>query len=251
MPYIITIHGSDVPGYNPHRFKLTHKFTKPIWNAIVKNSSIVTSPTNDLKNLFLRNKVYRKVSIIPNGFCLDKFTFQKKKKKILLISRLFERKGFQYFLEAVKNMDLDYEINIVGDGPYKNELEKRAKLCNSKINFLGWLNNNSREIKNLYETSSIFVFPSEAENFPIVLLEAMAAGMAIITTNIGGCPEVVGDTTLLIKPRNSQDIKEKLEILMNDENLVCGLGIKAKKRLKNCFSWEKITKEFLSIYNSV
>lgn len=167
------------------------------------------------------------------------------------MSRLFEFKGFQYFLEAIKDIDVDYEINIVGEGPYKETLVQKAKDLKVKVNFIGWLDNTSPELKNLYETSSIFVFPSIAENFPTVLLEAMAAGCAIITTDDSGCPEVVGDAALLVRPKNSEDIMSALGRLITDDKLRNELLFNSRKRVQKNYTWEKVSKHYINIYNNI
>ena len=110
---------------------------------------------------------------------------------------MFKRKGIQHFFNAVEGLSLDYEIHIVGDGPYLDELKGMAKVLTTPIIFHGFLKNKSKEFVNLMESSRIFVFPSESENFPVVLLEAMDAGMGIITTKDTGCEEVVGNAALL------------------------------------------------------
>lgn len=253
IPYIITSHGSDVPGHNPNRFSFQHKLLKPCWKKIVQNAEQVVTPSNYLKSLILESVDTDNVIIIPNGFDVNSLNFnpKKKEKKILLLSRLFEFKGFQYFLDAIRDINTDYEINIVGEGPYSETLIKKAKLIKSNINFVGWLDNNSKQYKELYETSSIFVFPSSAESFGVVLLEAMSSGCAIITTNSSGCSEVVDDVALLVRPRSSDDIRDALVKLVNDDKLRNELAFKARKRVEENFTWKNIAKQYVNVYENV
>ncbi|MCD4675098.1 MAG: glycosyltransferase family 4 protein [Desulfobacula sp.] len=250
LPYIITSHGSDVPGHNPDRFSFQHELLKPFWRLIVKNAERVITPSNYLKNMVLKSADTDNVVVIPNGFDINSFNFNPKKKetKILLVSRLFEFKGFQYFIDAIKDVDLDYEVNIIGEGPYKEVLVQKTKPMKNNINFLGWLDNKSIAFKELYETSSIFVFPSLSENFPTVLLEAMASGCAIITSDVAGCPEVVGDAALLVKPKHSDDIRNALMELINSDKLRCDLGFKARERVVENFTWKQIAQSYVNIY---
>ncbi|KAB2945332.1 MAG: 1,2-diacylglycerol 3-glucosyltransferase [Candidatus Methanoperedens nitroreducens] len=252
IPYIITSHGSDVPGHNPNRFSIQHELLKPFWRKIVQNAECVVTPSKYLKDMILKNVDTDNVTVIPNGFDIGSFNFdpKKKEKKILLVSRLFEFKGFQYFLDAIEDMDIDYEINIVGEGPYKEALVQKAKDLKVKVNFIGWLDNKSVELKKLYETSSIFVFPSTAENFPTVLLEAMAAGCAIITTDVCGCPEVVGDSALVVRPNSSENIRNALNKLISNDRLFNEFGNKARQRLEEKFNWKKVAKQYENIYKS-
>jgi len=252
IPYIITSHGSDVPNYNPDRFGIQHKLLKPLWNEIVQNARCLTSPTNYLKNLILKNsdnKNYdKKIKVIPNGIHPENFTPKKKERKILVVTRLFERKGVQYVIDAMKDIK-DYELVICGDGPYKAKLEQQISELNvDNIHLLGYVS--YERLKYEYETSSIFVFPSSAENFPVVLLEAMASGCAIITTNSTGCPEVVGDSALLIEPKNSKEIKNALFVL-NDDKLRNELSFKARQKVQEKYDWEKVAKQYEMIYEKV
>ncbi|MCM1987211.1 glycosyltransferase family 4 protein [Methanococcoides seepicolus] len=253
IPYIITSHGSDVPGYNPDRFGLQHKLLKPLWNTIVKNAACITSPTNYHKNLILENitnkEHWNKVKVIPNGIHPGNFVPKNKERKILVVTRLFERKGVQYVIEAMKDIK-NYSLVICGDGPYKKQLEMQISRLNvDNIDLLGYVSYD--RLKHEYETSSIFVFPSSSESFGLVLLEAMSAGCATITSNATGCPEVVGDTALLIRTKNSEDIRKALVKLINDDQLRIELGLKAKKRVEDSFTWKKIAKQYLSVYEDV
>ena len=146
-------------------------------------------------------------------------------------------------------MQHDYIVNIVGDGPYLQTLKKSARNTNIKVNFLGFIDNNSRKFAELYEKSKIFVFTSEAENFPVVLLEAMIAGLAIITTNDTGCAEVVGDSGILVDSKNPNQIKEALEKLIRNPGLCAELGKAARKRAEEHFSWDVVTAKYLHLFD--
>lgn len=250
IPYIITSHGSDVPNYNPDRFGIQHELLRPLWNVIFRNADYITSPTEYLKDLILENvdkqKYSDKVKIIPNGINPENFNPKKKEKKILVVTRLFERKGVQYVIEAMKGIT-DYELVICGDGPYKEKLEQQIKSIDAKnIHLLGFVSN--ERLKNEYETSSIFVLPSSSENFPVVLLEAMASGCAIITSNVTGCPEVVGDTALLVDPKESGEINNALIKLIGDDELRIKLGHKARERVLKNFTWQQVAQDYVKIY---
>ena len=100
----------------------------------------------------------------------------------------------------------------------------------------------------MYETSKIFVFPSEAENFPIVLLEAIASGLAIITTQGTGFSEVVGDAALLVKARNPTEIRLSPETLNASPDLISELGAVVRKRLAEKFGWPRVAAEYARLY---
>lgn len=234
LDYIITSHGSDVIGYNP-RFNKIYPIIALLWKKIVKNAKLITTPS-----LFLQKEIkkiipgYNNFKVIPNGIDPNRIKPMKKEKMILLCSRLFVNKGIQDFLDAIKELDLkDWKVNIVGDGPYKKELIKKAKENNvlDKVNFVGWLNNNSKEYKEYFGKASIFVCPSYFENMSITLLEALSASCAIIATDVGGNKEVIGNAGTLIKRKNPKEIKTTLKKLIETRNLIKDLSKKDLKRI--------------------
>jgi glycosyltransferase involved in cell wall biosynthesis len=250
IPFIITSHGSDVPGHNPDRFILLHKIIKPLWKFFAGKAAIITTPSEFLKQKILQADPGLKVQVIPNGLDTSRFTVNHKTKSILLCSRIFKFKGMQYFIEAVKDLQLDWEINIIGDGPYLPELKKLAENSQTKINFKGWLDKESKEYIDLFSKSSVFVFPSQAENFPTVLLEALSAGMAIITSNAGGCPEVVGNAGLYIQSDNITNVRETLLNLISNETLQADLHKQSLARVKN-YTWNLIAEKYIETYKNI
>ena len=246
LPYIITLHGSDVPGYNPDRFSLMHRLIGKPWSKIVRNALILTSPSNFLKNLALE-KVNHPIEVIPNGF--NFFTSntgcEEKKNRIIVVTRMFERKGVQYFLRAIAGMKTDWEICIAGDGPYLPQLKEEAEKNASPVKFLGFIQ--GQELVDLYQKAKIFVFPSIQENFPVVLLEAMNAGCAVITTKTPGCSEVVGDAAIKVEPGRVEPIRESLTELMADEEAIRKYSEMGIKRAAE-FSWPNVAKQFDDLF---
>jgi len=252
IPYIITAHGSDVPGYNPDRFSLLHKLLLPLWRLVAENAESIVCPSMFLENLVKVNSPRAKTDIIPNGIDVQRMrATQPRTKRILVVTRMFERKGVQHLLSALVGLETDYEVVIVGDGPYLPTLKEIARREGVNVIFTGFLENNGVRLQNLYEESSIFVFTSSAENFPIVLLEAMLAGLAIITSNTTGCVEVVGNTALTVIPGDVQGIKNALVKLTDDDDYRAELGKKARARVENHFSNGAVVTMYEDIYQRV
>jgi glycosyltransferase involved in cell wall biosynthesis len=250
LPYVITAHGSDVPGYNPHRLKLAHRMVAPVWAIVTKKASKIICPSKILGALVLKQNKDLNVEIIPNGIEAERFVANRDKgNRILIVSRMIERKGIQFFLQAIAQTSSDWEVHIVGDGPYLHKLREKSMAPKWKIKFWGWLDRESPKLKELYETSSVFVFPSEAENFPIVLLEAMASGLAIITTEGTGCEEVVGDSAVLVPPRNSSAILNALLVMLQYPKERRKMGEAARRRVEECFSWTAVREQYIRLYN--
>jgi glycosyltransferase involved in cell wall biosynthesis len=244
IPYVITVHGSDIPGYNPDRFKLLHKFTKPIIKKVYNSANLLISPSKYLKDLIISEINGSNIDFIPNGIYPDKFKPKKKKKIILSTGRLLARKGFQYLIEAVKYDKLDYEIHICGDGPMMNELKLISKNSKTKIVFHGWLDNSSKKYKDLLEKSSIYCLLSLRENASVAILEAMSAGCAVITSNFAGCPETIGKAGIIVNPTDISDVRNKIIELINNPLKMKRYQSDSRKRILDFFDWNKIIKKY-------
>ena len=252
LPYVITAHGSDVPGYNPDRFQFQHTLLSPLWTRVVNNAECVICPSAHLQGLLEKRSQTVRSEVIPNGMYADKFNpHREKRMRILVVTRMFERKGVQYLLEALKGRTLNCEINIVGNGPYLDTLKRMAADTPADIHFHGWLDNDSDKLRELYETSSIFVFTSQQENFPVNLLEAMTAGMAIITADDPGSREVVGDTALQVNADQPEQFFATLQGLVQNPAQCEERGKFARKRLESYFTWPTIAGKYQSLFEKV
>ncbi len=245
IPYVITAHGSDIPGFNPDRFKKEHHVTTPLLRLIMRNAASLTAPSQYLKRLMIDTCGDFPIEHIPNGMDLSTFEVRPKQRRILMTGRLLPRKGFQWVLEALQGVDTDFEVHIAGDGPLRAELEILAGKLNNPVVFHGWLEHDSPVLKELYETSAIFCLPSERENASISLLEAMTAGMAVVTSDVTGCPETIGEAGFVVPPRDPSGLEDVLQRLVDSEDLRCEYGRKARQRVETHFDWEKIATTYL------
>ncbi|MFQ5902166.1 MAG: glycosyltransferase family 4 protein [Candidatus Binatia bacterium] len=252
VPFIITPHGSDVPGYNRERLKLAHVLVRPWWRRICKDADRITSPSASLLKLIEARARHVKAEIIPNGFQPGRFRPLEKEKRILLCSRLVERKGFHYFLEAIQDVNLPgWQVDLVGDGPMFERLASMANRCKVPVHMHGWIDNHDPKLAELYGRAMIFVFPSEWENFSIALLEAIGAGCAVITSDIAGNPEAIGNTGYLIKPKDVGAMRRATIALTGDVERCLDLGRRASERAAAFFDWKIIAKRYIELLQSL
>jgi len=252
VPFIITAHGSDVPGYNRERLKLAHTLVRPWWRRICRRADRLVSPSASLLNMIRRHARGAAGMVIPNGFSPGRFRPLARERRILLCSRLVERKGFHYFLEAIADLDLKgWSVDVVGDGPMRGRLTLLAQACRAPVRMHGWIDNDSPELAELYGRAMIAVLPSEWENFSIALLEAMSAGCAVITTNISGNPEAIGEAGRLVPPRNIAALRQAVVELAADDALCQELGEAARRRAVGLFAWPSIAARYLEVLRSI
>lgn len=146
-------------------------------------------------------------------------------KFILAIGGVGERKNLHRIKEATK----DYHLVIAGEN-------------------LPWLG--IEELELLYCSAEVLLYPSLYEGFGLPILDSFACGVPVITSNVSSMPEIGGGAVLYADPQNTEDIKEKLNLLLSDNNLREGLIKKGLERVKQ-FSWEKAAKETLAVYQKL
>jgi glycosyltransferase involved in cell wall biosynthesis len=249
LPYVITAHGSDVPNYNPDRFRILHRLLLPLWRRITREASLIVCPSASIETLIKATNPGARTRIIPNAIANDKFPpGPKEPRRLLVVTRFFERKGVQFVVQALARLPGRFEVDLVGSGPYLDTVRTLAEQLGVRATFWGHLDNDCAELRELYRRAAIFVFTSEAENFPIVLLEAMTAGAGIITTRGTGCEEVVGDCALLVPVRDTDAIAEALQRLAESPELVAQMGVRARQRALARFGWDGIIDRHLELY---
>lgn len=239
LPYIITLHGSDVPGYNSDRFQFIHKLTRPFFKSILLNAKHVISGSKYLSKL-LQKHITIKTEIIPNAVDTTDFKPGKKEKIILAAGRFQPLKGFQHLIEAVSK-EKNWPVYLAGAGPYEDELKTLAENSKTEIRFLGW--QSKEDMKQLYAKASIFVLPSEKENSSLALLEAMSAGCAIITTKSTGSPELVSYAGKLVKYGSPLQIRNSINKIKKDLKKYKQNSLLRSKEL----DIKNITKKMLSL----
>ena len=167
--------------------------------------------------------------------------------KILFLSRWVERKGIKYFLKAIPKIIKKTDAHFIFAGPKNNNLKIPSKNCT----FLGYIP--QEKIPCLYALSDIFILPSLYENFPFTILEAMSSESAVISTDVGGIPEMIThkENGLLIKPKITEDVVESVVHLAENNQLRKELGKKARLTVEKKFSWEKIALKTRDYYQKV
>ncbi|MGE3314340.1 MAG: glycosyltransferase family 4 protein [Planctomycetaceae bacterium] len=247
VPFLITPHGSDVPGYNRERLKFAHRVAAPWWRRVCAEADRIVCPSHSLQNMVRSATRACDATVIPNGIAALRFRPLEKQKRILLCSRLVERKGFHLFLEAIAPLNLPgWELDLVGEGPMFARLARQAGSCRIPVHMHGWLDNRDARLAELYGRALIFGLPSEQENFSIALLEGMSAGCAVITTDVSGNPEVIGNTGVLVPPRNVAAIRSAVQELAAHEDRAQRMGNSAARRVASEFTWSNVASRYIA-----
>jgi glycosyltransferase involved in cell wall biosynthesis len=170
------------------------------------------------------------------------------------IGRLIDGKGVRDLLQALVNLsDKNFVCFIVGDGPERATLEKFTKDHNltEKVIFFG--HQNFTEAIAILKICDIFVNPSYTEGIPTSVIEAALCQKAILTTDVGGTPEIItgkGDG-IFVKPKDTAALQENLEKLLADSHLRQSLGEKALQTVEEKFDWPRAAEQYLEVFNAI
>ena len=167
-------------------------------------------------------------------------------------SRLVESKGIGDLIAAfaLLNRDLPFtRLEIAGSGPQQRALSVAAQDYGIAecVTFLGWCNN----VRRLLRSWDLFVMPSHDEGLPIAVLEAMAEGLPVIATDVGGIPELVQNdqTGYLIRANDVRGMYVALHRLVASPELMCRLGNAGRLRAQTIFSMDKMVSKMETIYD--
>lgn len=169
---------------------------------------------------------------------------------ITYIGRLVYGKGVQDLLSIFLKLKGDLQLLIVGDGPYRDELEALACQVNSSnIVFFG--EQPPENIPGILKTTDIFVNPSYSEGLPTSVLEACAAGCAVVATDVGGTDEIIldGSTGFLVKPGDQRGLTNKINFLLENESVRDTFRKNAKAYVMDNSSWDQIMEQWMAEMN--
>jgi len=228
----------------------------------ILNSDKIIAVSNFVKKAII-DETYvseERVKVIYNGIDPSSFSSEYINRdnncvSILYVGRVIKSKGIDIILESLsKTKDVDFFLNIVGDGNFTDTAKKLAEKLgiSQEVKFHGKLE--FSEIVRLLYRSDIFVMPTKrVEGFPMTMVEAMFSGIPIIATKIGGVSEAVWDeeTGFLVDTPNASDLLRMLEVLINDKKLREEFGRNALNRAQNLFSAGKMVEKYESVFREV
>jgi glycosyltransferase involved in cell wall biosynthesis len=168
--------------------------------------------------------------------------------------RLVPIKGLRNLIEATAMLSEkmpDLRLEIAGSGPSEDELRRHCRELDiaGKVTFLGW----QRDLEPAYRRWDVFCLPSLEEGFGLAALEAMASGLPVIATSVGGLPEIVEDgvTGYLVPPSDPEALATNLRILLQDGARRQAMGSAARRRVAEHFSVDRMVRDVEALYASL
>jgi glycosyltransferase involved in cell wall biosynthesis len=211
-----------------------------------------------------------KLVTIPNGINVERFSISLSPETeqslrqalgvkpdsliILTVARLHHQKGHRYLIEAIPRILRDFpqaQFLFVGEGELHDELTRQVEGAelSDYVRLLGV----RQDVPRLLAISDLFVLPSLWEGMPNSVLEAMAAGVPVIATNVDGTPEIInnGDVGILVAPANPSALKQAICLLLKDKTLRVSMTKAAKERVESKFSRDANTTAFINLYQNL
>jgi glycosyltransferase involved in cell wall biosynthesis len=196
----------------------------------------------------------RKIRTIPNGVDCELFSPSGRAgriRRVITVANLRPEKGHDTLIASAASIVChrgDVEFWIVGDGPLRASLERHVQIRGlaTRVHFLG----ERTDVPALLAASDLFVLPSQSEACPNGVLEAMAAGLPIVASRVGGVPELLdsGETGVLVEPDAPERLAEAVIGLMNRPEVALRLGQAAREAAQRRFSLDRMVASFECLY---
>ncbi len=238
IKYITILHGGDLEDRLQHSPKLSR--------LIFKNAHAIVAPSHFLKSVF-ETYGYKEILFIPNSIELDHYEFTDRRIDTLSLlwvrsfSALYNPDQAVLVLDTLLKMGYDATLTMIGpegDGSLA-KTKALAKQKNLKVDFTGKLS--KAEWIAYSKTCTIFINTTNVDNTPVSVIEAMALGLPVVSTNVGGLPYLIsdGDDGLLVAPKDPEVMAEAIQKLKLDEALRAKLVHNARAKVEN-FTWEAV-----------
>ncbi|MFL0194607.1 glycosyltransferase [Clostridium sp. WILCCON 0269] len=256
-PFIISVWGSDV-----YEFPRSNSLKAKLLSYILNGADAVCSTSADMAKETGKYCSKKEITITPFGVDIDKFNVKVPVLKneyvtIGVIKNLHKIYGIEYLVKAfealLKETNKDIRLMIIGHGSERGNLEK---LCDdlkisSKVTFTGNIDNT--KVSDYINRMDIVCIPSLSESFGVAAVEACACGRPVVSTNVGGLKEIVFDdyNGYTVDPCNSELLKEKLKILIENEDKVKSFSVNARKLVEEKYNWIENARIMKNLYDKI
>ena len=253
-PYIVSLRGGDVPGHQPEQLAGYHRVTRRFIGFIWRRAHDVVANSEGLREQAMTASPDVDISIIQNGVDAERFDPSSMARKtdesparILFVGRVSYEKGLQYLLPALSELNTAWRLTIVGHGPYADDVRAMSKSLGleASIDWAGWVDREA--LPQFYRDADIFVFPSTDEGMPNTVLEAMASGLPVVATRIGGVEDLIEDgrNGILVPPADKDALQQALAAILYDKAKWTTLGKAARDHVVEAYTWRKAAEKYL------
>jgi glycosyltransferase involved in cell wall biosynthesis len=245
IPYLVSLRGGDVPGFLSQDLARFHRLTRSTILAVWRHARGLIANSAGLADLARRAWPEARVDVVPNGVDVDAFwppadrVRPANPLRVLCVGRLVRQKAFSSVLDAVAMGRAPAVVRIVGDGPLRAPLMAQAASLGVRAEFSGWVDRADLPVH--YQWADVLCLPSFEEGMPNVVLEAMAAGLPTIASDVYGMRDLVeaGQTGCLVAAGDARGIARALERLAVEPELVRRMGERARA-VAESYAWSAV-----------
>lgn len=264
IPFVMTSHLPTRAGFTYSGHPISMKLKMQLEALGVRMADRIIVPSHFVSNTLIGeyNADQEAITVIPNGVDYSFYAKKKPQNKngisrinLLSVSRLTEQKGIMYLLDVVKIVRQsipNIQCTIVGDGPLRDQLlqECRRLDLQETVRFVGFLQ--KEQLHKLYQSSTIFLSTSIYEPFGMVILEAMAAGLPVVSFDVGGIREIINHRRdgILVFPCDIKGMAQSIIECIGNSKLLRKLSFEGSVKART-YSWEIIVNKLESVYKSV
>lgn len=255
---VVTIHGLD---WKRDKWKdgFASKYIRKGEEMAVKFADEIIVLSRNVQNYF-KEKYDRECSFIPNGVympnlykadIIKKLYSIEKNEYILFLGRLVPEKGVHRLIEAFNKIETSKKLVIAGATSDTDEYVKKLKSLanNDKVIFTGFVE--GEILEELFSNAYIYVLPSSLEGMPLSLLEAMSYSNACLVSDIPELTEVVEDKAEVFDVNSDEDLKNKIEKLINNKGLVKKYKSEACDFICKKYNWDEVVEKTLLLYRNL
>lgn len=258
VPYLLTLQEGDPLEY----IKRKVNFVYPLFKMIFTRADFIQVISNYLADWAKEMGAKCPVEVVPNGVNIIKFEAQstkseiiknKNEKILITTSRLVKKNGIGDVIDALQYLPENIKFLILGNGLLEKELKTQVSRLKfqDRVIFLGHVDH--KEMPKYLHGADIFIRPSLSEGMGNSFIEAMAAGLPVIATAVGGIPDFLKDTEtgLFCEVNNPKSIAEKVKLLLENQELRIKIINNAKKMVEEKYDWNLIAKKMKVIFNKL
>jgi glycosyltransferase involved in cell wall biosynthesis len=255
VPIVLSVHGADIDEYRD--IDWLHRF---VYRTILRGAHRIVACSEALarQTIDLFPELRQKVTYVHNGLDLSHYEEVPQPRTfpqpfVLCVSRHVRKKGVDTLLHAFAEVVRDapsLSLVLVGNGPLIEEHERLARTLGieRQVMFMGKVDH--ADVSAFFAACTLFVLPSRAEPFGVVVLEAGYYRKGIVSTRVGGVPEILTDgiNARLVEPDNPGRMAAQITALLRNPELADRLGAQARETLMSRFLWKDRVNDYIEIY---
>ncbi|MDO8594576.1 MAG: glycosyltransferase family 4 protein [bacterium] len=272
VPFILTLQEGDSFSHIYRRVF----FVWPLFKMIFTRADHITAISNYLADWARRMGAKAEIHIVPNGVDVNQFKVKSEKSKvsaqggsasggeekrkelgfsseekvIITTSRLVPKNGIEDLIQAMRYLQENVKLLILGSGALESDLKLKTSNLQlaGRVTFLGYMAHT--ELPHYLHLSNIFVRASRSEGMGSSFIEAMAAGLPVVATRVGGIPDFLmdGETGLFCEVRNPKSIAEKVQLLLSNDELRNRITANASKMVRERYEWDGVVEQMKKVF---